>query len=99
MNDVIVKPDALRTLAAQLDEVKSALDQAHSNVESAELSGGVFSKLGLGMKAVYPTGQRFAAHDAEEQGGQIESIQERLRATADLWDQTEECSTVEVVEI
>jgi hypothetical protein len=89
-----ITSDALRTLATNLDSVKKALEEAAAQVEEAEIGGAAFSHYGLDMAIAYPSAKAFAKRDAESKAAHIETIQDRLRSTAKVWDDAEEASTV-----
>ena len=89
-----ITTDALRTLATNLDKVKTALEEAGKKIEEAEIGGAAFSHYGLDMAIAYPSAHDFGVRDAESKAAHIETIQERLRSTAKTWDEAEEASTV-----
>jgi hypothetical protein len=89
-----ITTDALRALASTLDEVRETLESAGHDIELGEIGGSSFSKLGLDMAVLYPSAHSFAVRDAERKAAQIESVQERLRSTAETWDRAEEANTV-----
>ena len=89
-----ITTDALRTLATNLEEVRSALEEAGKEIEEAEIGGAAFSHYGLDMAIAYPSAHAFAKRDAESKAAHIETIQERLRSTAKVWDEAERDSTV-----
>lgn len=89
-----ITTDALRKLATSLDQVKAALDEAGRNIEEADIGGGAFSHFGLDMAIAYPSAHDFGKRDAESKAAHIETIQERLRSTAKIWDEADRASTV-----
>lgn len=89
-----ITPETLRTLAEQLEEVRSTLDEAGESFEQAEIGGTAFSVYGLDMAAAYPSAHDFAVRDAKSKAAHIETIQERLRSTAQTWERAESSSTV-----
>lgn len=89
-----ITSEALRTLATNLDSVRSALEEAGKQIEEAEIGGGAFSHFGIDMAIAYPSTHSFGTADAESKAAHIETIQERLRSTAKTWDDAEEASTV-----
>jgi len=89
-----ITTEALRTLAENLEEVRSVLEEAGTQFEEAEIGGAAFSHYGLDMAIAYPSARDFAKRDAESKAAHIETIQERLRSTAKAWDEAEHDSTV-----
>ena len=89
-----ITTDALRALATSLDEVRESLEGAAQDIEAGEIGGSSFSKLGLDMGVLYPSAHSFAVRDADRKAKQIESVQERLKSTAETWDRAEEANTV-----
>jgi hypothetical protein len=86
--------EALRSLANDLDDVRSALKEAAAQVEEAEIGGGAFTFYGLDMAAAYPSAHAFARRDAESKEAHVETIQDRLRSTAKVWEDAEHQSTI-----
>jgi hypothetical protein len=91
-----ITTDALRKLATDLEKVKSALEEAGKQIEEAEIGGGAFSHYGLDMAIAYPSAHAFGVRDAESKKAHIETIQERLRSTAKVWDEAEKASTIRI---
>jgi Excreted virulence factor EspC, type VII ESX diderm len=85
---------ALRALANNLDEVRNLLKEAGETVENGEVGGSSFSKYGLDMAVAYPSAHSFAVRDAARKEHHIETIQDRLRSTADTWDAAEAANTI-----
>ncbi len=90
-----VTPERLRDLADELDEVLTELKEAGSLLEEAEIGGAAFSHYGLDMAIAYPSAHSFAVRDAESKHAHVETVQDRLRSTADVWDKAEQNSTVQ----
>ena len=93
-----ITSDALRTLATNLEEVRTSLDEAGESIEQAEVGGGAFSIYGLDMAAAYPSAHAFGVRDAKSKSAHIETIQDRLRSTAKTWDDAESANTLSVPE-
>ena len=91
-----ITTDALRKLATDLEKVRSALEEAGKQIEEAEIGGAAFSHYGLDMAIAYPSAHAFGVRDAESKAAHIETIQERLRSTAKVWDEAERESTVRI---
>lgn len=86
--------EALRKLADELEEVLEALKEAGELIEEAEVGGAAFSHYGLDMAIAYPSAHDFGVRDTESKHKHVESIQERLRSTAKVWEEAEQNSTV-----
>lgn len=92
--EVRVDPPSLRQLAGRLDAVISELSAAQQSVLGSEIQASAFSPTGQPLAAAFLAAIEYAGNDAFEQADQVSSIQRRLSSTADLWEATEEASTV-----
>jgi hypothetical protein len=90
-------PEDVTALAADLQaEVGPLLDQAATHLAATDVSGGSFSNAGLAMQVVYPGLYQWAIQDAQTTAGELDSICDRLAATARLWSGAEAGSTVTI---
>ena len=89
-----ITTDALRALANNLDEIRTLLREAGETIEAGEVGGSSFTKYGLDMAVAYPSAHSFAVRDAARKEHQVETIQDRLRSTAETWDAAEAANTV-----
>lgn len=92
-----VDPPSLRQLSTQLDSVVSKLSAAQNAVLSSEVQADAFSPSGELLAYAFLGAIEYAGNDAYSQADQVGSIQRRLNSTADLWEATEEASTVRVI--
>lgn len=93
--EVRVDPMALRRLAGDLDSVVAELSSAQSAILESELLADAFSPAGVPLAYAFAGAIEYAGMDAYEQAGQVASIQERLEKTAQIWEASDEFSTVE----
>ena len=90
-----IVPEDLTTLAASLQaDVGPLLDQAATHFAATDVSGSSFSNAGLAMQVVYPGLCQWATRDAQTKSTELDSICDRLDATAKLWSGAETGSTV-----
>lgn len=92
-----VDPDVLKALAGRLEQTMAPLfEQALEHLTETEIAGPAFSMDGVELQATYPGIRHFAMRDLESKAKAVESIIERLKHTAEIWEQTEQASTVTV---
>ncbi len=85
--------EALRKVAENLETVKATLEAAKNSFEQAEVGGAAFSHYGLEMQIAYPITHAFMVRNLEGKVAHVETIMERLKSTASIWEQAEHHST------